>query len=235
MARRALRKTNRNTDYADYLWTLDDLPHAADAQRLFGHAAPLEVEVGSGKGLFIRNASAAHPDRLYLGIEVAGKYAHLVAARLAKDGCTNAGMIHGDALPVFEQKLADDSVNDVHVYFPDPWWKARHRRRRVVNELFLREVQRVLVPGGRFHLWTDVKEYFDSSLQLIADTSPLEGPWEVTQETALHDLDYRTHFERRVRTNGLPVYRAQFAKRAWQVEFTAGWGLPTAGNREPTQ
>jgi tRNA (guanine-N7-)-methyltransferase len=103
-----------------------------------------------------------------------------------------------------------------------------------VNEQFVREVERVLVPGGRFHLWTDVKEYFDASLQLIAEQSPLHGPFEVDEETALHNLDYRTHFERRVRINGLPVYRAQFAKQPWQVEFTAAVGLPVDASRHQT-
>ncbi len=135
------------------------------------------------------------------------KYAEFVATRLAKDDRNNARMAVGDAMVVFQKKLTDRSVDDVHVYFPDPWWKARHRRRRIVNEAFLAEVERVLVPGGRFHLWTDVKEYYDSSVALIASRTSLQGPVAVVEELPLHDLDYRTHFERRVRRNELAVYR----------------------------
>ena len=71
---------------------------------------------------------------------------------------------------------------------------------------------RTLKPQGRLHFWTDVKEYFDVTLNLIAQHTPLSGPLEVPQRTAEHDLDYQTHFERRTRMNEEPVYRAQFVK-----------------------
>jgi tRNA (guanine-N7-)-methyltransferase len=232
MARRALRKTVDAEKVAGFLLKPDQLPAAMDPQVIFGRTAPLEVEVGTGKGLFLRNAAAARPDRSFLGIEVARKYAEFVASRLARDEQTNARMVSGDAMVVFQEKLKDNSVEDVHVYFPDPWWKAKHRRRRIVNDRFLAEVERVLVPGGRFHLWTDVQEYFESSLELIARSTSLSRPMDVPEDTALHDLDYRTHFERRVRLNGLPVFRAEFSKAMWQVEIATGLGLPPASIHE---
>ncbi len=76
-------------------------------------------------------------------------------------------MIHGDAQRVFAEVLPEVSVAAVHVYFPDPWWKKRHRKRRVMNERFLRDVERVLIPGGALHFWTDVEEYFQTTLELI--------------------------------------------------------------------
>ena len=70
----------------------------------------------------------------------------------------------------------------------------------------------MLEPGGVFHFWTDVQEYFDSTLELIAERTGLTGPFEVAERPPSHDLDYRTHFERRTRRQGLTVYRAEFRR-----------------------
>ena len=212
MGRRALRKIDPQLDLSRYLREVDDLPAAFDATVLFARAAPLEVEVGSGKGLFLAGASRAHPERDFLGIEVAQKYARFAAAKLARQGGSNALMIHGDALTLFRQWFPAGSLAAVHVYFPDPWWKKRHKKRRVLNEDFLRDVERTLTPGGRLHFWTDVEEYFQATLELVAATTQLAGPLPVAEAPAEHDLDYRTHFERRTRKSALPVFRAEFAK-----------------------
>jgi tRNA (guanine-N7-)-methyltransferase len=76
----------------------------------------------------------------------------------------------------------------------------------------LKEIERVLRPGGNFHFWTDVEEYFETTLAALASVTTLIGPTEVTEKPAEHELDYRTHFERRTRLSGLPVFRSQFAK-----------------------
>ena len=77
---------------------------------------------------------------------------------------------------LFREWFPAASLAAVHVYFPDPWWKKRHKKRRVLNEEFLRDVERTLVPGGRLHFWTDVEEYFQTTLELIAATVKLTGP-----------------------------------------------------------
>jgi tRNA (guanine-N7-)-methyltransferase len=68
------------------------------------------------------------------------------------------------------------------------------------------------VPGGRLHFWTDVQEYFDTTLELFALHGQFDGPYQVSEQQPLHELDYRTHFERRMRLHGLPVYRSEFRK-----------------------
>jgi tRNA (guanine-N7-)-methyltransferase len=213
MGRRALPKLDSTLDLTKHLRTIDELPRTWDAAALFVDGrAPLEVEVGSGKGLFLQSAATALPDHNFLGIEVAKKYAHHTAARLAKRNLANAVIVQGDAQPVFRELLPDNSVSAVHMYFPDPWWKKRHRKRRVMNEAFLQDVVRTLAPGGRFHFWTDVEEYFQSGLKLVADHTPLGGPLVVAERVPEHDLDFRTHFERRMRLAELPVYRSEFRK-----------------------
>lgn len=212
MGRRALRKIKSEVDLTGYLLELGDLPNPWDASALFPDAAPLEVEVGSGKGLFLRTAAEASPEVNFLGIEVAQKYAAFAAAGLAKHGLTNAKIVAGDALQIFAERIPKDALRAVHVYFPDPWWKQRHKKRRVLNEPFLRDVHRTLSPGGLLHFWTDVEEYFETTLQLIGRLELFEGPLTVPESPAGHDMDYRTHFERRTRQHGEAVYRSEFRK-----------------------
>jgi tRNA (guanine-N7-)-methyltransferase len=218
MGRRSLRKVDPSLDLSRHLKTLDDLPRPFDAAALFGDESdgnsknPLEVEMGSGKGLFLASAAAGHPEHNFLGVELAGRYARFAAARLAQAGLSNAVIVSGDGLKLFRELLPDDSLAAVHVYFPDPWWKKRHKKRRVMNETFVADIERTLRPGGQLHFWTDVEEYFQQTLTLLAEKSRLQGPLDVPERAAEHDLDYRTHFERRMRLHHLAVYRSLYVK-----------------------
>ncbi len=212
MPRPALRKPDERFDVSRYLLTADQVPQPWDQQGLFGRVAPLEVEVGSGKGLFLETAAAARRDHDFFGIELAKMYAHRCATRLARKSLSNGRMLSGDGLWFFREVLPEASVAAVHVYFPDPWWKKRHHKRRVLNGPFVADVTRVLAPGGRLHFWTDVQDYYSTTLELLAAKTPLVGPLDVDARPAEHDLDYHTHFERRTRLAGKPVYRCQFTK-----------------------
>lgn len=212
MPRRAVRKIDPSLDLSLYLKTWADLPRPWDAAKVFGRDAPLEVEVGSGKGLFMESAAAANPAHNFLGVEIAAKYARVAATRIAKCSLTNALMLHGDGQRLFAELLPDDSLTAVHIYFPDPWWKKRHHKRRLLNERFARLVEQKLKPGGRLHYWTDVEDRFKETLELMASHTRLVGPLKVAERLAEHDLDYRTHFERRMRLSAVPVFRAEFRK-----------------------
>lgn len=212
MTRWPLRKLDPSLDLSRHLVDLAQLPQPWDAARLFGRCAPLEVEVGCGKGLFLAQAAGGNAAHDFLGIELAAKYARYSAARLAKLGLSNACVIQGDAQRVLAEILPFESVAAVHVYFPDPWWKKRHKKRRVLNERFLQHVQRGLQLGGSLHFWTDVEEYYQTTLELIRAETALVGPMQVAEQLPQHDLDYRTHFERRTRLHDDAVYRAEFRK-----------------------
>ncbi len=212
MGRRLLPKMNPEIDYSSLIGEVDDLAAPFDPQSLFDVPRPLEIEVGSGKGLFIVRESGNDPGRNYIGNEISNKYCRFAAYRLAREGRNNAFMFRGDGLKLFHEFFPDGCAEAVHVYFPDPWWKARHRRRRVMQPGFIRDIERVLSPGGVFHFWTDVEEYFEETYGLMAGHSTLNGPQEVPVRQPEHDLDYRTHFERRMRKNDHPVFRAQFLK-----------------------
>lgn len=212
MGRRTLRRVDPELDLSYHFKILDEMPDSWEPAELFKNEAPLEIDVGCGKGLFIASAAGSRPQRNFLGIEMAKRYAQFSAARVAKRNHSNAVVIAGDAWRVFATILKPESVSAVHVYFPDPWWKARHKKRRVLNETFVKDIERVLEPDGRFHFWTDVQEYFISACELINEATELLGPLEVVPREAEHDLDYQTHFERRTRMNDQPVYRSEFKK-----------------------
>ena len=212
MGRRALRKIDPALDLSQHFGTIEELPEKWNVCELFAEQQPLQIDVGCGKGMFVCGAAEAVPQQNWLGIEVSRKYAQFSAARLARRSLTNAYALHGDAERFFAERLADASVAGVHVYFPDPWWKKRHHRRRIMNERFVREIERVLVVGGRLHFWTDVEEYFQLGQETLAVSTQLTGPLEVELDSPLSALEYRTNFERRTRMQDEPVYNAEFEK-----------------------
>lgn len=211
MGRRALPKVNPAIDVSQNLFVLEEMTPPFKAENFFENPdAPLQIEIGSGKGLFINTAAKACPDQNFVGVELAKRYAHFAGSRLAKNECSNGIMISGDGLKFMNEFVGDQVADAVHVYFPDPWWKERHRKRRVMKESLIKDIERVLKPDGELHFWTDVKEYFDSTMELMEEVSKLAGPFDVSVKAPEHDLDYRTHFERRMRLNDKPVYRSLF-------------------------
>ena len=177
---------------------------------IFGDDRPVELEVGSGKGLFLANAATARPDRNFFGIEIAKKYAKKAAERVAKKGLVNVRVLPGDARSFLAKNCPPASLSAFHVYFPDPWWKARHKKRRVFAEPLMIEIERILIPGNPLHVVTDVEEYFGVIRELVAAHprfTPLPEPEVKDPE---HELDYLTNFERKYRIEGRPIYRADY-------------------------
>ncbi len=173
-------------------------------------SAPIELEVGSGKGLFLQQAAAERPVHNFIGIELSGKFANRAAERMARHALRNVQMLRGDAEAFLLNVVPDKCLAAVHVYFPDPWWRAKHKKRRVLNDETLAAIERILMPGGQFHFWTDVLDYYELICRHVIEHMSLDGPRYVPERKATHDLDYTTHFERRARRNLQPIYRAIF-------------------------
>ena len=185
------------------------------AIKLFGRVAPLEFEIGSGKGLFISREASRRPDRNFLGVEIAYRYALISATRLAKKGVANGVMMNADAAKVLRDVVPTNSLAAAHIYFPDPWWKKSHRKRRIVRPDVVRMIDERLIPGGILHFWTDVQEYFESGVEIIKLSTNLRGPFSVICDQTLDghsDLDFHSHFERRARLGETPVWRSYFVK-----------------------
>ena len=212
MARRAVKTIDKDLDLSHVLKTPEQLPKPWRSEVLFGRKAPMELEIGSGKGLFLRCAADRLPEHDFLGIEIGQKYARFSAARLFDRPQCNAIMVCGDAARILRDWMPENFLEAVHVYFPDPWWKRAHRKRRILRAEVLKLIEERLRPGGTLHFWTDVEEYFNSTLKLLAAQTSLQGPNEVSEREAEHEFDYRTHFERRTRLHGEKVYRTEFYK-----------------------
>jgi tRNA (guanine-N7-)-methyltransferase len=169
--------------------------------------------VGPGKGLFLANAARANPGRNFLGVEIARKYARLAAERLAKQGLHNAKVWAGDICDVLARRVADRSVQAVHVYFPDPWWKKRHKKRRVFTGALVAQIERVLQAGGELHVASDVEEYFALIRELIAASPAFHQRPAPDVKDPEHELDYLTNFERKYRIEGRPIFRSSYDYR----------------------
>jgi tRNA (guanine-N7-)-methyltransferase len=188
-------------------------PHSPlDWPTLFGNDHPVEIEVGFGKGLFLLTAGTSRPDTNFLGIEIERKFALYVANRVAKRKLGNVRVACGDARLVFDHLVPEASVQAVHVYFPDPWWKTRHRKRRLFTSAFAAACVRVLRSGGNLHVATDVADYFTEMMRLLAQHEALRPLPVPPLAQPQHDLDYLTNFERKYRHEGRAISRALFAK-----------------------
>lgn len=194
-------------DLAPCLLELPADPVLLDLPALFGSSNPVELEVGFGKGTFLVAAAQANPDINYLGLEIDRGLELYVANRIMNRNLTNVRLIKGDARFVLRDYLPQESLQAIHVYFPDPWWKKRHKKRRVFTSEFAAQCERVLCVGGRLFLATDVEEYFGVMTQLLKQNTNLQ-PGDLC--TGLSEP--QTNFERKALERSLPVWRAAYRK-----------------------
>jgi tRNA (guanine-N7-)-methyltransferase len=198
---------------APYLLQVPDSPTLIDWNTVFGNPQPVEIEVGTGKGLFLITAGQAHPTINYLGIEIERKYQLYAATRVAKRALCNVRVAQADGRRLLRDFVPDGSIQGLHVYFPDPWWKKRHHKRRVFTPEFAAQCERIWKPGGWLRVATDVGEYFEIITCLLRDQSGLrEQPWP-EPGTPTADLTYFTNFERKARLQGQPIYRVIYERQ----------------------
>jgi tRNA (guanine-N7-)-methyltransferase len=190
-----------------YLYDVTPAPAPIVWSKLFGNSSPVEIEVGFGKGLFLLTASQMHPETNYFGIEIERKYQLFTANRLAKRGLHNVRLACADARALMAERAPAGSVQAVHVYFPDPWWKKRHHKRRLFNAAFARACVEVLQIGGRLEIMSDVEAYHATIVGLLAEQPGLQpGPGSHLE------TDYRTNFERKYRLAGKPIFGASYVR-----------------------
>jgi tRNA (guanine-N7-)-methyltransferase len=173
----------------------------------FGRSAPLEIEIGAGRGDFIMCRAASMPERNFLAVELSAPLVQFLAARAARQGLRNLRIARIDARPLVNLFLPRGSVSAYHVYFPDPWPKARHAKHRLFTPWFVANLARTMTAGGILYVATDVADYADFIFSM-ACTHSLHPSTEPVPGAAT------TGFARKFIAEGRAVYGQAFTKPA---------------------
>ena len=182
-----------------------------DWQRVFGRTAPVVLEIGFGMGETTAEIAAAHPQRDFVGIEVHAPGVGSLLRELDRRALTNVRVIRHDAVEVVDAMIPTGSLAGIHVFFPDPWPKKRHHKRRLLKPEFVHALALRLAPGGYLHVATDWADYAEEMLAtlgaeaLLANTVPRFAP---RPESRPH-----TKFERRGTRLGHPVFDLLFTRK----------------------
>jgi tRNA (guanine-N7-)-methyltransferase len=176
----------------------------------------IEIEIGPGRGGFLFERAAAAPEAGLVGFEVRLKWAAIVDARLAKAGLgARARVFAEDAKSALARLGPDGSVARFFVHFPDPWWKKRHEKRLVMGDVLVRNMARLLAPGGELFVQSDVEErveQYETMLLHDPDFAPA-GDAPGSARLAENPYDARSPREHRAIKDGLPVHRLRYRRR----------------------
>ncbi len=176
-----------------------------DLAALFSKQQPLEVELGAGDGSFLVKFAALHPEQNFIGVERLLGRLRKIDKKGMRAGLTNLRLLRIEASYFLEFLLPQKSVTALHVYFADPWPKRKHRKNRLVNELFTELVRKVLSAEGTVYLRTDDADYF-AQMTRVFDANPAFSKIEVPAEV----LSVVTDFERNFHLRGVPTLAAAY-------------------------
>jgi tRNA (guanine-N7-)-methyltransferase len=184
---------------------LEALTRPIDFAQFYGNDHPVEIEIGTGKGTFLTEHAKTHPEINVLGIEWAKWFWRYASDRLRRNNCLNARTVRAEAAYFLTEFVAPSSISVLHIYFPDPWPKKRHHKRRLIQPLFLELVQRILRPGGRLQIVTDHQNYFEH-IDAVVKASSLTVVEYNRPGSAAEGEFVGTNFERKYRREGRPFY-----------------------------
>ncbi|OQY07643.1 MAG: tRNA (guanosine(46)-N7)-methyltransferase TrmB [Planctomycetales bacterium 4572_13] len=161
-------------DYKKISVKPENIVEMVDFDILFGRSAPVEIEVGSGKGTFLLEEAKAFSEKNFFGIEWANKYYKLAVDRMGRWGMPNVRLMRTDAASFIAERIADASISVFHLYFPDPWPKKRHNKRRFFCDKNLTQLLRILTPDGIINIATDHADYFEQMTE-VAERAVKQG------------------------------------------------------------
>lgn len=212
--RRQGRATAGQRQAMDAHWDTYCLPPAAEfnAEQAFGRQAPLIVEIGFGNGDSLAAMAEANPQLNYLGIEVHRPGVGHLLMLLEQRGIENVRIYHHDAIEILEQKIPDHSLAGVHLFFPDPWHKRRHHKRRIVRPGFVDLLNKKLAAGGYFHAATDWEHYAQDMLATLSADKGLKNTSPSGDYCPRPDYRPLTKFENRGLRLGHGVWDLIFSK-----------------------
>jgi tRNA (guanine-N7-)-methyltransferase len=175
---RGVRITPAQQLARDTLWAkfgIEFQESILDLDTSFAKAQPVVMEIGYGMGEATWQIAKSNPTINYLGVEVHMPGVGKLMARLDEFALTNVKLIERDVFEVFHYMISDGSLDGIHLYFPDPWPKKRHNKRRIVNQRFIAEVAKKLKPGGFIHIATDWVPYAEWITEQFNETTLFNG------------------------------------------------------------
>ena len=169
-------------DYQQISLRTENVCGQIDFDDIFGRSADVHIEVGSGKGTFLVNAAQAYPEFNFLGIEWANKYYKLAVDRMGRWKIGNVRIIRTDVATFITENVPDNSVSWFHIYYPDPWPKTRHQKRRFISNANMEQILRCLKTGGIINIATDHAGYFEQ-IEEVLSTAAKKGTIEIVDFT----------------------------------------------------
>jgi tRNA (guanine-N7-)-methyltransferase len=200
------------------VYGLPSILEPLDLAQLFSKAQPLEVELGCGDGSFLAEYARLHPGRNFLGVERLLGRIRKLERKSVRHGLLNLRGVRIESSYLLHYLLPLHSVTALHIYFPDPWPKLKHRRHRLINERFPSLAEGALSVGGIVYLRTDHRDYFEQMLAVFATRGNFRAV-DTPEELA----SIRTDFEREFQARGIATLRA-----AYRVAGDIPSGVPTS-------
>ena len=192
---------------ATLIYNIASILEVLAPEKMFPAVQPLELELGSGDGSFLAQYAKLHPERNFIGVERLLGRLRKLDKKGRRAGLKNMRLLRLEASYLLEFMVPKESLQAVHVYFPDPWPKRTHRKNRLINERFTELAQQVLVPGGIVYLRTDDADYFEQMTRVFDAAAPfkkVETPEELSAVV--------TDFERNFHLRGVPTLRASYQR-----------------------
>ncbi|MGN1393327.1 MAG: tRNA (guanosine(46)-N7)-methyltransferase TrmB [Succinivibrionaceae bacterium] len=195
------------------LWGIEYKEEQIDFCKIFGRdESPTTIEIGFGMGKSLVEMAKNETNRNFIGIEVHTPGIGSCLSDIRNENLSNLRIIHHDAIEVFQNMIPDDSINTIQLFFPDPWHKARHHKRRIVKESFLDLIIPKLKTGGKIHMATDWENYAEQMLEVLSTDQRLKNTSENNTYVPRPETRPLTKFELRGQRLGHGVWDLIFEK-----------------------
>lgn len=202
-------------DYPEISLLEENVNRKIDFTDIFGRRGPVHVEIGSGKGTFLVNQAKALEDVYFLGIEWANKYYRAAVDRIGRWNLKNVRIIRTDAASLIREYIDDASVDWFHIYYPDPWPKKRHKKRRFFSNENILELLRCLKPNGVVQFATDHEDYYQQVLEVLDTVKDRIEKIDFTPAVGAKENEFvGTNYERKYIVEGRKSYLAAIRKFA---------------------
>lgn len=211
------RLTKGQQHALDHFWSDYGLQYQAsayDLNKVFGRDNPRVLEIGFGMGQSLVQMAAEAPDKDFIGIEVHRPGVGACLATAQAKALTNIKLFQHDAVEILEHSIADNSLDTVQLFFPDPWHKKRHHKRRIVQPEFVKLVQRKLKPGGVFHMATDWQNYAEHMLDVMQNMAGFKNMSATNDYVERPEHRPLTKFEQRGQRLGHGVWDLMYQKES---------------------